>query len=150
MEPYGFSTRQRISFLKADAEKKKDIKDIVKLHNPQNVTQRTIENATWELILEKEKGDLDNFTMIVRDKCQKPIGLAFFKTEDKRDFDIDIWIPDPKKKNSYLQFVVESIVEWIEDYTDISKIRYMRELESKPRMQQYGDVLMENYCVAAV
>lgn len=83
--------------------------------------------------------------IVIRDKCNKVIGLISFETKNKEDFNVDVWIPSPAKKQAYFQHVVDSVLEWIEDYTDISRL-CLRELTGNPRDNTYS--VLKNYEIA--
>ena len=138
-EEYGYITNERVSILKA---KEKDLSTIVKLYNPTLPGERRLVTDNWRNTLRRE--DYNNCTFIIRDRYNKAIGLVALETRDRIFYNIDLWIPSVGKQK-YLKHVIDTLVEWVENWTDISQFT-LRKLTGCPKENRYN-VIYENYKV---
>lgn len=121
-EKFGFRTK-RLSVLKAHEE---DAKEISKLYRNQSAKQRRIIECNWRRELRKATEDFyRDVTFLIKDKCNKAIGLVETESEDGETVKIGIWFPNKAKESSYLNELVDAMIEWSEEeeYTAISGIQ---------------------------
>lgn len=131
-QDYGFQTIKKVTFLKA---KQSDVKDIVKLYRRNTYQRRQTLLDGWCNLIKKSQKDFNNVVFVIRDKCNHLIGLLEMETDDGKNFDIGIWIPNKAKQTQYLNHIKESFLEWVEDETAIEKIKsikVLREMKENP------------------
>ena len=135
-EKFGFITRTRISVLKAYEE---DAADISKLYFGFSAFQRRIIAKNWELSLKAGKYDLyKDVTFMIKDKCEKVLGIVETQSKDRINIQISIWIPNKAKEKMYLNQILESMIEWseIDEYKRISAINLVIEVAEKIKYEE--------------
>jgi hypothetical protein len=128
---FGFTTRNKVTLLKAYPE---DIGTIMRLFSTETgrMNREDKKKMRWDWLkeLKKEINDFDNYTFIIRDKCNKEIGLVTSETRDNKSWEYYIWIPNSCKRVQYQNYICECLLEYIEDYTDIERVNAIVSLVS--------------------
>ncbi len=126
-EKFGFYTK-RLRVLKAYEE---DAEEISKLYRNQSARERRDIESNWRKELQKVAEDFyKDVTFLVRDKCNKAIGIVETESRDGETVSIGIWFPNKAKEASYLHELVDAMIEWSEEdeYTSISGIHLIDEV----------------------
>lgn len=121
-EKFGFYTK-RLRVLKAHEE---DAQEISKLYRNQSAKQRRVIESNWRRELRKAAEDFyRDVTYLVKDKSNKLIGIVETESEDGETVNIGIWFPNKAKETSYLNELVDSMIEWsqTDEYKTISGIQ---------------------------
>lgn len=97
-------------------------------YKTQQLTDKEIENCQkrWlDRIRGSEEDYYKDVIYVVRDKNKKMVGVLETLSEDGREVEVQIWIPQEFKRKEFLEEVVESVKEWLileEKYEEITKI----------------------------
>lgn len=128
---YGFMTAKKVSLLKAYPE---DISTMMRLFSIETgkYSREEKDQMRWNWIneLTQEVDDTENVTFIIRDKCNKPIGLVSSETEDGINYSYYIWFQNGSKRVQFQEYICECLLEFVEDHTDIKKVEGIYAQES--------------------
>lgn len=120
---FGFMTTKRMSLLKAYPE---DINTIMRMFSMETGNYSSKEKKemrrNWLEELQKEIDDTDNYTFIIRDKCNKEIGLLSSETQDGENYRFYIYFKSANKRVQFQEYICECLLEFLEDYTDVKKV----------------------------
>ena len=145
-EKFGFVTK-KFSVLKAYEN---DAREISKLYMKLSPMQRRIIELQWQKILRERKDDLyENVVFMVKDNCNKVLGIIETGSQDGYVIEIGIWIPNKAKEKRYLDDLVDYMIEWskIDEYEEISAIRLITENSSEE--MSYNNIMTHISLVSA-
>lgn len=110
----GFMTNQ-LSVKKAEKE---HVEGIVRLYGVKSDSEEHRQLASkWQSIIDSSKDDYqEDVNFVVRSRRKKVIGLIRAKTVKNGSLSVTIWLSTPERKERYLEHLIESIVEYYEDY----------------------------------
>ena len=112
----GFITGKRLCFWKID---ERNLEEILRMCAPKCQTEKECLEQEWGKRIKKEKDDYNNFSFIVKNRKKKPVGLVTFETENQKDFRIIVFVPNVEDANRWKDYIIESILQYVEDFTNI-------------------------------
>ena len=119
----GFMTNQ-LSLKKAE---RKHIEGIVRLYGVNDSKEQRKIASKWQSIIDSSKDDYqEDVNFVVRNRRKRIIGLVRAKNVENGSLSVTIWLSTPERKQKYLEHLIESIVEYYEDYEkyeDLSEIK---------------------------
>lgn len=125
---FGFQTK-RLEVLKAHG---KDAGDVCRLYRSQpNIPKHIDENKIRKSFEEAENDFYQDVTYLVRDRCNKLVGMVETISDDYSKVRIGIWIPNKAKEVSYLKELIDSMIEWCGEYEKyhlISEIQLIQQI----------------------
>ena len=134
-QKYGFETK-KITVLKA---RMSDVEDIVKLYQRNIPKDRKKLEVNWTNMIRDSQNDFTNVIFVIRDKCCKPIGLLETETDDGKNFEVGIWIPNQAKQVQYLNHLKDSFLEWGEENSPMDSIIAIKVLRRMMRNSAYAE-----------
>ena len=143
---FGFKTR-KLWVLKAE---RKDADEIAKFYAGFGLKRQKEIAQNWKKMIE-DRGDdcCKEVAMIVRDKCKKAIGLVETVSQDGERVGISIWIPNPIKKVNYQKALIDSMIEWCEDYSDYEVISVITSITGVTSFGVEYEEIMRNISCAS-
>ena len=126
-EKFGFYTK-RLRVMKAYEE---DAEEISKLYRNKSAEQRRVIESNWRRELRKATKDFyEDVPYLVKDKSNKLMGIVETESEDGETVNIGIWFPNKAKEISYMNELVDSMIEWskTDNYKAISGIQRIDEV----------------------
>lgn len=138
---FGYKTRGRLTVLKAY---ERDAAILCKLCSNKHNDKKAVEQ--WKKLLNESKEDFfKDVTYIIRNKCDKPIGTVETISKDRNCVEIAIWIPDKIKREKHLQEIIDSMIEWCEEYEEYHLIEKIYSVEESTSYVP----IMENIVLSA-